>query len=190
MQFDTLYTRNTNPNLYVEDEWGQNCGSFALGVNGWYCPYIQDDDVEDELILYTEYERNYWIEEMVNEGLLREDIMSCLIERDFEFILKTCPWLEPIQEEEIDIKDRVIAYRLCMQIPDERAEFQVDNDMDFHFRVLLDGVWWEKNGAGPIHEVDYPENEIWEVEDFLVYDGEIKYARFKEDWDVFDNLPY
>jgi hypothetical protein len=95
--------------------------------------------------------------------------------------LKTCPWLTPIDEEDVYNGGRVIAYRLSMNIPDEREDFDVDNDMDFHFRVLIDGVWWEKNGAGPVHKVEYPDAEDWEVDDWLVYDGPIRYARFEEE---------
>lgn len=179
MELNKLYKRNTNPKLYEEDEYGTNCGSFALGVEGWYCPYIEDDDVDDELWQYTEYERLHWIEELVYEGHDREDIMLDIIEKDFEFVLKTCPWLEPIDEEEINDTDRIIAYRLSMEIPGERGEFDADEDMDFHFRVMIDGEWWEKNGATAIHKVEDP--DVWEVDDWLVYDGPIRYARFRRE---------
>ena len=181
MELDTLYKRNTNPELYEEEMNAHNCGSFALGIDGWYCPYLEDDDVGEELWYYTDYERTVWIEELVQEGYDREDIMLSVIERDFEFILKTCPWLEPIDEEEVYNGGKVIAYRLSMEIPDERSEFDVDEYMDFHFRVLIDGEWWEKNGAGPVHKVEYPDAEVWEVDDWLVYDGPIRYARFRQE---------
>lgn len=181
MRLDTLYKRNTNPNLYQEAEYTNNCGSFALGIEGWYCPYIiEDDDVEDALWQYTELERMEWIEGLVSDGYTREDIMESVIERDFDFILKTCPWLVPISEKELDPKDRVIAYRLSMDDSVEPEEFSVDNDMDFHFRVLIDGVWWEKNGGGPVHKVADPDNDVWIAESWLIYDGPIKYAKFRE----------
>jgi uncharacterized protein Usg len=50
--------------------------------------------------------------------------------------------------------------------------------MDFHFRLFADGEWWEKNGAGPVHRVEYPDAEVWEIDDWLIYDGEIRYAKF------------
>jgi hypothetical protein len=181
MELDKLYKRNTNPKLYEEEQMGTNCGSYALGVDRWYCPYLEtDEDVsdDDELWQYTEYERANWITELVLEGFDREEIVARLIERDFEFILKTCPWLIPIDEDEIDENDRVIAYRLSMGIPDEREEFDMDEDTDFHFRLFINGEWWEKNGAGPVHKVEYPDADIWEVDDWLVYDGEIRYAKF------------
>ena len=179
MELNKLYKRNTNPKLYEEDERGTNCGSFALGVEGWYCPYIEDDDADDEFWQYTEQERLQWIEELVYEGYDREDIMLDITEKDFEFVLKTCPWLEPIDEKEINDTDRIIAYRLSMGIPSERDEFDADEDMDFHFRVMINGEWWEKNGATAIHKVINP--DVWEVDDWLVYDGPIKYARFRRE---------
>lgn len=183
MKLDTLYKRNTNPKLYEEEQESQNCGSFALGVDGWYCPYIENDEdvCEDgELWRYAEGERCDWIESLVAEGVEREEIMEDIIERDFEFILMTCPWLEAIQLEDIRKTDRVIAYRLCLNIPDEREEFDMEECTDFHFRVMIDGKWWEKNGGGPVHEVEDVYWDRWEVDDWLVYDGPVKYARFRE----------
>ena len=180
MRLDTLYKRNTNPKLYEDNRSSTNCGSFALGVEGWYCPYIENDDVDDELWQYTERERLLWIDELVQEGYSCEEIMSDITDRDFEFILKTCPWLEPIDEDQVYDGGRVIAYRLSMEIPGEREEFDVDEYMDFHFRVLIDGEWWEKCGATEIRKVEDPDSEVWEVDDWLVYTGPIRYARFKE----------
>lgn len=175
---DTLYTRNTNPNLYTEDEWGTNCGSFALGVDRWYCPYLENTNVEDELFQYTEAERADWMFDMVYHGYDAEEIAAEVVDRDFEFILKTCPWLEPIDEEDICADDRVIAYRMSIEIPDEVEEFDVAEYTDFHFRVLINGEWWEKNGAGPVHKVEDPDCPVWFVDDYIVYAGKIRYARF------------
>ena len=183
MELEKMYKRNTNPKLYEEEQDLQNCGSFALGIDGWYCPYIERLGPEDEDALwqYEEYERTHWMEELVNDNLEREEVMLDIIEKDFEFILKTCPWLEPIDEDEVYNGGRVIAYRLSMNIPDERSEFDVDEDTDFHFRVLIDGEWWEKNGAGPVHKVDDPDCDVWEVDDWLVYDGPVRYAKFRQE---------
>ena len=121
------------------------------------------------------------MEELAREGYTAEEIMEAVIEKDFEFILKTCPWLSPIDEDEIDPKDRVIAYRLSIDMPEDKDEFDADDDTDFHFRVLLDGKWWEKNGGGPVHQVVDPDEEIWEVDEWLKYEGPIKYAKFRRE---------
>jgi hypothetical protein len=48
---------------------------------------------------------------------------------------------------------------------------------------LKNGEWWEKNGAGPVHKVEEDEDEdgAWNVDDWLVYSGPIKYARFRRE---------
>lgn len=184
MELNTLYNRNTQSKFWEENKESHdlNCGSFALGVDTWFCPYIEDDrDIDDEFWMYTYSERRDWIEELVREEHELSEIMEDILERDFEFILKTCPWLEPIDVEDIAGEERVIAYRLSMEIPDEREEFDADEYMDFHFRVLINGGWWEKNGATPVHYVgDKIDEEPWVVDDWIVYSGPIKYARFKE----------
>ena len=57
----------------------------------------------------------------------------------------------------------------------------MDDNGDFHFRLLKDGEWWEKNGAGPVHKVVGTDGENWEVDEWLVYSGPIKYARFRRE---------
>ena len=182
MELDKIYNRNTNPKLYQERAFHTNCGSFALGVNEWYCPYVEDCDIDsydDYLWQYSESERRDWIESLVFDGIDKEDILEDVIEKDFEFILKTCPWLEPICEDEIDGGDRVIAYRLSIDLSGGREEFDADDDTDFHFRALIDGEWWEKNGGGEVHRVEDPES--WVVDEWLEYEGPIRYARFRRE---------
>lgn len=182
MRLDKLYNRNTQPEFWNEnfDNHDLNCGSFALGVDTWYCPYVENCQ-DDEDWQYSEDERRDMIEELVFEGYEIDEIIDIVLARDFEFIMKTCPWLEPINKEDISYDDRVIAYRLSIHIPNERAEFDADECTDFHFRVLINGEWWEKNGATSAHYVGVEIDEgPWEVDDWLVYHGAIKYARFKE----------
>lgn len=185
MELDTLYKRNNNPDIFYDKQLNLNCGSFALDVSEWYYPFIDDEDdvgdLDESLWCYTRYERTKYIEEMVFDGYDKDDIMSIIIDRDFEFILKTCPWLEPINEEEVYDGGRVIAYRLSMGIPKEREDFDVEACMDFHFRVLIDGEWWEKCGSCPVQKVPKPKREIWKSSEELIYSGPIKYARFKQE---------
>jgi hypothetical protein len=183
MQLETMYNRNTHPDFWWENRGNArlNCGSFALGVDRWYSPYLHDDEAdEDEMWEFSYSDRKEWIEELVYEGYSADDIAEYIVDRDFEFILLTCPWLEPIDKEEISVEDRVIAYRISINIPEEPLEFDADDDLDFHFRVLLDGEWWEKNGCGTIHKVEEPESDVWEANEFLIYSGKIRYARFKK----------
>jgi hypothetical protein len=106
--------------------------------------------------------------------------MDIILERDWQFILMTCPWLVPIQREDIDEKDRVIAYRLMLEDVDPE-EFDPDVNTDFHFRVLIDGEWWEKNGSGAVRYCgDFVDEEPWSCVTWS-YDSNIKYAKFKEE---------
>lgn len=182
MELDKLYVRNSNPLLFDDEQEETNCGSFALNVTKWYTPYLREDYVEDEsLMKYCEYEREEMAREMLLDGYSREEVMRVITELDFEFIMKTCPWLMPIKKEDITPTDRVIAYRLSLEDV-EPEEFDMDTYGDFHFRLFVDGEWYEKNGAGPVHIIDNPEeDDIWEVDGWLVYDGPIKYAKFVEE---------
>jgi hypothetical protein len=143
-------------------------------------PYIVDKECPEELLQYSESEREEYVYSLFQDGYSIEEVMKAIIERDFEFILKTCSWLAPIKKEEINPTDKVIAYRLSIRPFEDLEDFDADADMDFHFRVLIDGEWWEKNGAGPVHKVTDTNEEVWIVEDWLEYRGPIKYARFKE----------
>lgn len=172
---NTRYNRNTNPDIYYGiNKIDLNCGSFALDVDEWYTPYACGGTD------YSEAEREEWIYSLLEAGYSRKDIMDYVLEADFEFILESCPWLEQICYEDIDPKDRVIAYRLSLDEVDCAEDFDFELHTDFHFRVLLDGEWWEKNGGGPVHLADQNILADWRVDDWLVYDSEVKFARFKE----------
>ena len=182
MTLDTLYERNSEPNWYEAEEEFTNCGSFALNVIEWFAPYLIEgvnvDSIEDNYWEYEEEERAKWIYDLIDRGYSRIEVMEALIDRDFDFILRSCPWLIPIEKSEISKNDRVIAYRLHMYWPENISNFFVDDDTDFHFRVQINGEWWEKNGSGPVHKVGELDEEPWEVNTTLVYDGPIRYAKF------------
>ena len=180
MELKTLYKRNSDPGLFRENENGTNCGSFALNVTEWYTPYIEGYIEDDSLWKYEVDERARWAYDLLQDGYTAMEVMDCVTDRDFEFILMTCPWLEPIDLDEMRDTDRVIAYRLSMEVPGDVSEFDMDENGDFHFRLFENGEWWEKNGAGPVHKVIDMSEEPWEVDDWLIYDGPVKYARFKE----------
>jgi hypothetical protein len=92
----------------------------------------------------------------------------------------TCPWLIPIQREDINDKDRIIAYRLMLEDV-EPTEFDPDVNTDFHFRVCIDGEWWEKNGSSIIRYCgDFADESPWHCETWA-YDSNIKYAKFREE---------
>lgn len=186
MKYNELYTRNTAPDFWDNDDnvSNCNCGSFALNLTSWFAPYLYDgagkDFGEEDERFFLE-DREWLMCDMLTNGCDKYEIMDCITERDWEFILKACPWLEPIRYEQISDDDRVIAYRLMFDDYGGSSCFDPEEDTDFHFRVLIDGKWWEKNGSGPIHlcEIDEDIEEPWKCGEW-VYDGCIKYARFKE----------
>ena len=185
MRLDTIYKRNTDPGLFLNKESETNCGSFALNVTDWYLPYLEGSVGEDdELLMYEVDERMRFAYDLAQEGYSAMEIMEVITDRDFEFILKTCPWLIPISEKDAlsaDPKERIVAYRLSLEIPDELEDFDIEENGDFHFRVRIDGDWWEKNGASAVHKVEEAITDIWEVDDWLVYSGPIKYAKFRQE---------
>ena len=167
-----------------------NCGSYALDVREWFAPYIdgnEEEDFEDEpdYYLYTDYERDDRVKDMLDEGYGAEDILPVAIEWDWKFILAACPWLEEIQLSEAKDDDRVIAYRLSIDDEIGWSNEEVVEDMDFHFRVRINGVWYEKCGGSKIFTLGKMTQEEfeepWENDEVNspVYTGPIRYARFK-----------
>ena len=196
MKINELYRRNKKPvfdlSIGTDDDIDTNlkynCGAFALDVDRWFCPYLEEheldelneDDLHDDLYQFLESERDYTWEELYLQGCSRIETITCMLEQDWEFITRTCTWLKTIDKSEIAPGDRVIAYRLHMADV-EKDEFNATYDTDFHFRVLIDGSWWEKTGQYPIHELG-PEidEEPWDCGGGLVYEGPIKYAKFRK----------
>lgn len=164
-----MFKRNKDPRFWRNERLECNCGSFALNVRENVCPY-------DKSPGYSEEDRKIMIEELLYDGLSREDVMEIILERDWEEILKECDWIEPINEEDIRPEDKVVAYRLCLVLDEEGGVW----DDDFHFRVRIGGFWFEKNGSYPVHFCgDTDQKEPWQSTETLIYDSSIKYARFK-----------
>lgn len=185
MKYDELYARNSRPDFW-KTEWAKdtcNCGSFALNLTTWFAPYLCESEIDDmddvNAYQYGCSERESIMEELLLEGCDREDVMEIIAKKDWEFILMTCPWLVPVNREEIQPGDRAIAYRLMLENV-EPLEFDADIHTDFHFRAYINGGWWEKNGAGPIiYCGTYADESPWHYHS-LVYDGAVRYAKFVE----------
>lgn len=166
-----IFTPNTDPKHWHENHTDCNCGSFALNTSTWVAPYDNDDD-------YTEEYRQSLMLEMSNENFDREAIMEVVMLMDQQAILRACPWIEPVLPHEIKPTDRVVAYRLFL---DSDALEMGDIDDDFHFRVRINGFWFEKCGQDPIRFCGtFDDKAPWHVTPYLVYDSEICYFRFKE----------
>lgn len=165
------YTRNSNPHFWKKHRTDCNCGSFALNVTSWFTPYDNNDE-------YTDESRSGLIQDMYDEGFDIDTIQNAVIELDTEEILRECPWLEPISMDEAAAADRVVSYRLYI---DAEALEYGEVDEDYHFRVRINGFWFEKCGQDPIRFCGTDtEEDPWETSPYLVYDSAIKYFRFKE----------
>ena len=180
-----LYARNRDANFWDKDRTNCNCGSFALNLTTWFTPYL-DNELEEERMPecdYTEEARDCFIEDCLDEGLSEEEIIEELIEKDWEFILAVCPFLRPIKLKDARPGDRVIAYRLMLRTEEDSWGDRYISDQDFHFRVRIDGYWFEKCGSNSVvilrrgaeeGDWDYPSTH-------LCYTGPIKYAKFVEE---------
>ena len=168
---ERFYVKNSNPNFWKKERVECNCGGFALNTPSWVCPY--DNDAE-----YTDESRTQMIRDMYEEGFSKEAIMEAIITLDQESLLRSCSWIEPVLPEEISPNDRIVAYRLFL---DETAlEFGIVEE-DYHFRVRINGFWFEKCGHDPIRFCGTKlEEGPWITTPFLIYDSDICYFRFKE----------
>ena len=92
--------------------------------------------------------------------------------------MRACHWIEPVLKDEICPEDRVVAYRLFL---DEEALERGEIDDDYHFRVRINGFWFEKCGQDPIRYCgDKIDEKPWQVTSYLIYDSDVCYFRFKE----------
>lgn len=170
MSIRSFFIRNRNPKFWNQERPGYNCGAFALNTPSWVKPY----DLNDE---YTEESRYNLIQEMMDDGFDRATIMETVLMADQEALLGACSWIEPVLKEEIRPEDRVIAYRLML----ESNAFEAGEiDDDYHFRVRINGFWFEKCGQDPIRFCGiFADEAPWHVTPYLVYDSEVIYFRFK-----------
>lgn len=172
------YNRVTDLLFWERKQKNCNCGSFALNVDTWFLPLGNGE-------VYNEREDK--IRELYYCGCSREDILEIFLEKDVECILALCPWIEPIDREEIRPEDTVVAYRLALEL--EETEDAIDGEMyidyldeDFHFRARFDGVWYEKCGSTEIEICDEQDEDIeepWNTGYGMVYDSPIRYFRYK-----------
>lgn len=161
---------NTSVNEY-------NCGGFALGTFSWFMPYYSTD------------ERESHINELIDEGYTRREIMDILTEEDIDFILDNVDNITRIaRPEDAAPGSRVIAYRVTIspfgydldERDNEDAIYEDSLFIDFHFRARIDGYWFEKNGDGDIGMCHFEEGG-WDCGgSMLYYDGPIVYFAIPE----------
>lgn len=118
---------------------------------------------------------------MYYEGFGREEIMEVVLQKDQEEILRACPWIEPILPNEIQPEDRIIAYRIGIEFCDTIWSENCFDD-DFHFRLKINGLWFEKNGEDEVKLcAEQDVTKIWHGDQYLIYDSDIIYFKVVEE---------
>lgn len=155
--------RNTDPTIWRDSPKRYNCGSFALDLLRWYIPYEDEDDRE-------EYMNELW-----ENDYSTDEIADILAEADWDYILRDCPWLTPIEDpSEAADHERVIAYRTYVK------EESWGLDEDFHFQVRINGFWFDKCGSEEIRFLGKDtQYGPWDSGE-LVYTSATFYAKVKE----------
>lgn len=150
-----------------------NCGGFALKTFTWLTPYTEE--VEDDDDPYTEEDREEYIEELLLYGASDEYLEDRLVRADIDQLLKRFDFLQQINLEDAQPNDLIIAYRVFVRADKDREYIE---DTDFHFKVRLNGFWFEKMGGGEIHLCELNPDKPWSYMDSeLVYSSPIFYLR-------------
>lgn len=146
---------NTKSNSY-------NCGGYALRTYSWYLPYEDEDELNWEVSCY-DFEDE-------------EDLLTVLTERcvekiaeDFRGSIRCFVAYPEISYDPAQYE--LIAFRVSADLND----FYECEDWDFHFKVLRDGRWMEKNGSESIHECD---EDDWDGPGYF-YNGDTVYFLHK-----------
>lgn len=155
--------------------WSYNCGGYALGTYNWLLPY-EDEDEEDSRCDFV-YDLN------TKGDYTNTDLANILLEQDVAYLLDT--YEDLIDDlESLDLAnedDIVIAYRVCVYNNNDWFD-STDVTTDFHFKVRIDGQWYEKQGNSQIKECELKPDEFWYIpgDDSIEYNSDIHYFRRKK----------
>ena len=129
------YTRNSDPEYYNKNRARANCGSYALRLREWYDP---EDYLERKIGDIWD-----WVETLHDEGYTNDEITEFYINSladgmllEFEGELTVCDGQPPCTSDE----ELIALNGFCLCDDDYYV------DVDFHFKVLRDGIWQEKCG--------------------------------------------
>ena len=160
----------------VSDYW-HNCGGFALSTYNWYCPY----DIQKSL-------EHIDTDEV---GVPEVYLHKCLEGMYSDFKERLSPISSPT--DPITPDEYIIAFRIGCGLDYQGA----DSGYSFHFRRLVQGIWFEKWGRNSPMYVPNNDVEDWHHTCFypllhtvyLAYKYPNKEA-YEEDLDIFsDYLP-
>lgn len=156
-------------------QFDYNCGGFALQTYDWVTPYDYEEETPDA---WNEEDRISFIEECISKNINHKMIIEEVLKRDTEYLLHKYPNLREISIEDYPINERVIAYRIGIDF--DGLDIFSDEDTDFHFRIRIGGVWYEKLGIGKVSKcVCKNIYDDWAPGDFT-YNSPIKFFILKD----------
>ena len=171
-----MWKHNTDPTFWKQTRENCNCGSFALNLTEWFSPC---DDYDDRKDFITDLLAG--LANPVGEDLFEAE--NEILDQDELYMLSHFPQLIPLTIRDISELDAIddcypiIAYRIGIDCNADGVMEESDFDEDFHFKVRINGEWWEKNGSGEIHQCALDAHKSWPLpeDDNLVYDSAIRF---------------
>lgn len=147
-----------------------NCGGFAFGTYEWYFPYDWWQTREDSAF------------DLFSNGKTAKEIQEIFLEEEFETILEDFKGRIHFIEDWRDAspRDRVICYRNCVCIREENEE-EIYVATDYHFKVRINGKWYEKRGEEAPRPCDLDEDSPWVLNSDIIYDSENIYFILDEE---------
>lgn len=167
------FVKNTDPGFWEQDLPWCNCGGLAFNIKTWYSPEWKYHEVlPPEFFDIDEYAEHLWLEgyetwEIANQiqGIYLEGILE-----DFGDKVRVLN-----DDGGWDSDEELIAFRVRSGYYD--GDYTAD--VDFHFKVLRDGIWIEKNGSNDVHTCDEDEWEYFEEDNSMYYDSDTIYLAHK-----------
>lgn len=160
--------RNLSSQYWKKNQTQCNCASFALNVRGWWKPYNESE------IALDAYMRDICIHHSFKA------LPKRMLKKNVKYMLSCFPELTQVTFEEYKKLPKdvdVIAYRIGFLYHDVS-----DIEFDFHYKLRVDGQWYEKRGGYPVSKCKLKAGQIWEIPfDDMVYDGPIVYFKKNKD---------
>ena len=127
----------------------QNCYGYAFGVKNWLYPYYFDED--DYYGFHSE------VMNRIRDGESEKDIETFILDWTKDYMLES--WGQSLRVihnlEELRGGEEAVAYKICFRLPTKEnfsdillADYSPYYYFDFHYRVLRNGGWHEKQGRG------------------------------------------
>lgn len=135
----------------------RNLNTYSNKIKYYYCC-----DYRDDIILSLMEHSDY------------STATSIIVDNDIEFLINRYPFLQIVDDiTQTAATDKIIAYRIFIDY-DYGDEYIYDQD--FHFRIRVNGKWYEKIGSSEIFEINDYSEEPWTYS-MSTYDSKIVYLK-------------